>query len=344
MRRALWWSAGAHLLLVILLSLSFTFSHKRPIGANVQIVQATLISEADLNPQQPQKNQQKKRAEEQKKQRELAEQRQEEARQQQAEKLQQQAREAALAEQKRVAAEAAAEAAAAAAAQEAIKKKALQDQKAQQVKEAKLKAEQANKRKAEEARQKAEAEQKRKAEEAKRKADDAKKKAEEAQKKAQAEKKRKADELAKKAEAEKKRQADAKKKAEADKKRKELDKLEQQMQQELAAEMAAMESAQSAVAEGETDQWLMAIMGKVQRNLNSDSIVGKKCVLPIRVTKGGLVLNIGSGQGDRLACEESVRAIKKAEPLPMPPSDSVFKALCKGTNPCEINLHVEPER
>lgn len=335
LRRALWWSAGAHLLLIILLSISFTFSHKRPIGANVQIVQATLISEADMNPPQPQKNQQKKRAEEKKKQRELEEQRHEEARQQQAEKLQQQAREEALAEQQRAEAEAAAEAAAA---QEAIKKKALQDQKAQEVKEAKLKAEQANKRKADEARKKAEADKKRKAEDAEKKA------AAEKQRKAEAEKKRQAEEAEKKAEAEKKRKAEAKKKAEADKKRKELEKLEQQMQQDLAAEMEAMESAQSAVAAGETDQWLMAIMGKVQRNLNSDSIVGKKCVLPIRVTQNGLVLSIGTGQGDSIACEESIRAIKKAEPLPMPPDEIVFKALCKGSNPCEINLFVEPER
>ena len=60
----------------------------------------------------------------------------------------------------------------------------------------------------------------------------------------------------------------------------------------------------------------------------------------------GLVLDFGEGkgEGDPLACEEGVRAVKKADPLPMPPDDIVFKALCEGTNPCEINLFIEPER
>ncbi len=223
-------------------------------------------------------------------------------------------------------------------------------EKAEAERQRKLAAE--KKRKAEEAERKrvAELERKRKADaEAKRKQDaEAKRKREaEAERKRQQalEQKRQQEVEAKqKAEAERKRKAEAERKRQAEeaRKRKEQEELEQLMMagmnEGLEAEQAlASQQVQQQVLT-EIEKYKALIQGKIMRNLNTQGIQGQTCKLSLKLTTNGLVLGVKGIEGKRIVCDEAVRAVKRAEPLPMSPDPEVAEKMR------DINLTVSIER
>ncbi|MFP5504773.1 MAG: cell envelope integrity protein TolA [Gammaproteobacteria bacterium] len=193
----------------------------------------------------------------------------------------------------------------------------LEELKQQQAAEQKRLQEQEAKRRIEQQKQ---AEAKRKAEaEAKAKAQaDAKRKAEaEAKAKAEAEAKRKA-EAAAKAKAE----ADAKAKAEAERKA-----AEKALQDQLAAERAALDAARNQQI---LAQYTNAIQQKVIRSWRKPpSWQGMSCTVRVQLMPGGGVasVQIVQSSGDA-AYDRSVEdAVYRAAPLPLPPDPALFESL-----------------
>lgn len=264
----------------------------KPIGADVQVVQATLVDQQQLEASAKKKQDEAraraaaaKRAEEEK----LAKRRAEEKRK--------------LAEIKKK--------------RETKRKKEEARKKAEEKK--RIEAEKvrlaAEKRKAEEKKRKEELQKKRALEEEKRKTEEAARKKVEAEAKAkkEAEARRKAEEK-KKAEAERKRKAEAERKrkarakAEADRKAREA---------ELAAQIAAEQDA------SELQRVIGLIQEKIERNwLRPPGTEGLKCVLNVRLGASGSVLRVGVVKSSgNIAFDRSVEAaVRKADPLPMPTS------------------------
>ncbi|WP_105200493.1 MULTISPECIES: cell envelope integrity protein TolA [unclassified Pseudoalteromonas] len=193
----------------------------------------------------------------------------------------------------------------------------------------------------EEERKKAEAEAK-KAREIERKERDKAKKAqlekEKAEKaaKAAAEKRRKEEEAARKAEEERKRkEAEAKRKAE-EARQKALQ--EQMLQEQMAAEQAVRAKARRQQVLSEVDKYRALIGQRIQQNLLlDDSFRGKECRLNIKLAFNGLVTSVNSLGGDRQVCEAAVRAVRRADTLPVSKDRDVFEELKN------INLTVKPE-
>ena len=209
------------------------------------------------------------------------------------------------------------------------------------------KAEDAAKRRRQEEEQKAEdarkrrqqAEQKRKDEE--KKAADLKKKREkeeiERKKKADLEKRRKEEaERKKKADAEKRRKEEAerkrKAKEEADRKRKAAEEkarqeaLEKEMQAQMDAEAAELAAAHQQQVMTEVDKFNTMIRSKIERNWFKPETIGQ-CTFQIKISPGGLVINIDVLEGSQAHCESGRRAILRAEPLPMSKDPDVFEVL-----------------
>lgn len=163
---------------------------------------------------------------------------------------------------------------------------------------------------------------------------EAKKKAEvEAKKKAEAEAKKKAEAEAKKkaeAEAKKKAEAEAKKKAEAEAKRKAAEEAERKaaekaMQDQLAAERAALEAARN---EGIISRYVGLIADKVQRNWIQPpgSSRNQSCVVQVQLIPGGEVVSVQivQGSGDTAFDRSVEAAVYRASPLPLPPEPGLF--------------------
>lgn len=200
--------------------------------------------------------------------------------------------------------------------------------------EADRKVKQEAARKAEQERQRQVAEQ-RKAEEAKRQAEAAAAKAE-AERQAQVAAKKKAEEEARKAEA-------ARKEAE----RKAAEARETQRQQEAALnDMFAgleAESEQRGGARGqfvadERDRYGAIYRQMIQQNLLVEqSFIGKECVIRMRLSSNGLVLDASEDGGDRALCRAAKAAVVKVSQFPMPEDQAVVEQLRN------IRLTVSPQ-
>ncbi len=217
----------------------------------------------------------------------------------------------------------------------AAEEKRLADLKAEQERIKKAEAESARKR--QEAERKA-AEAERKAAEAeKRKAEAEREKAaaEQARREAEAEKQRRAE-----AEAEKKRQAEAeqKRQAEAERKRKEAaareaerKRIEQALQDELAAEEAARQAAAQAAADAtEIDRYVAAIAQRVRQSFTIlPGLDGLTCTLRITLIPGGEVagVQIVKSSGNPTFDRQAENAVRKAAPLPVPADPRLFQQM-----------------
>ncbi|MGR5061716.1 cell envelope integrity protein TolA [Photobacterium sp. DNB22_13_2] len=200
--------------------------------------------------------------------------------------------------------------------------------------EADRKVKQEAARKAEQERQRQVAEQ-RKAEEAKRQAEAAAAKAE-AERQAQVAAKKKAEEEARKAEA-------ARKEAE----RKAAEARETQRQQEAALnDMFAGLEAESELRGGargqfvadERDRYGAIYRQMIQQNLLVEqSFIGKECVIRMRLSSNGLVLDASEDGGDSALCRAAKAAVVKVSQFPMPEDQAVVEQLRN------IRLTVSPQ-
>ncbi len=238
-------------------------------------------------------------------------------------------------------------------------------EKAEQLRQQKL----AEQRKAEAAAKKADAERKVKEAaaakaEAERKAkQEAAEKAEQLRKQKVAEQ-RKAEEAAKKAEADRKAKEAAKKKAEeaaklaeqkrieAEKQRKESErkaaeaKAKQQQQEAaldnifdgLEAETQQRGGAKGQFIADETQRYGAIYKQMIQQNLLTDqSFIGKQCVLSMRLSANGLLLNVDQVSGDNTLCRAAKAAVVKISQFPMPEDPAVIEKLRN------IKLTVSPQ-
>ena len=168
---------------------------------------------------------------------------------------------------------------------------------------------------------------------------DAKKKAEEdAKRKAEADAKRKREEEAKrKAEADAKRKAqeEAKRKADAEAKAK------AEAEAKAKAEAEARERAESAAREkrvlSELEKYQRLIMDKVSRNWIVNNQRGQ-CILLVRVTQTGFVIDVREESGDPTICRSAKAAVYKSDPLPVSKDPAVFQRMRT------LRLILDPEK
>ncbi|MGB5854972.1 MAG: cell envelope integrity protein TolA [Oceanisphaera sp.] len=347
-------SLALHLLVGVILLVGVDFKAPKRPTQSVSIIEATMIDDgmvaqqakrlADMRAEQEQAAA-KEQAQAEAEQQAAAAAKQQAAKQEQAKEAarvaeQQQALAAeksqAQAEQKKVAEQRQAEANAKAAAEAAVKEKIAAEAKAlaaKQQAEADAKALAAKKvadakaaeaKKAEDAKKVADAKAAaaKKAEDAKKVADAkaaAAKKAEDAKKVADAKAA-----AAKKAE-DAKKVADAKaaaaKKAAASEQA--LKDLEAMMGDDLGKSTAVKKP-----SKGDIDQAVAAIQAAVIRNWSvSNLMLGKQCVINVRLAADGLVLKSTVISGDQAVCQSALVAINKASPLPMPKDPELIKEL-----------------
>ena len=296
--RAFLYAVLAHLILVIMLVFSLDWTTTPTSAGSPKPVQAVVVDGAKVDAEVARQQE--------------AEQREE---QEAAERVRELEEKAQKAEQQRV-----------------QEQKRLEDLKQKQVVEEKRLKEQETQRKLEQ--QKLETEKKRIAEQ--------KQKAAEAERKKQAEEKRLAEAEAKrKIEAEAKAKADAKAKAEADAKAKadaeakakaaaeakaKAD-AERALQEQLAAEGAALEAARN---QDIISQFVGLIGEKVQRNWIQPptSRVGLSCVVQVQLLPSGDVVSVQIVQssGDAVFDRSVEAAVYRAAPLPLPPDPRMFES------------------
>ncbi len=144
--------------------------------------------------------------------------------------------------------------------------------------------------------------------------------------KAAADKRKREEEAAKQAEAERKRkEEEAKRKAE-EARQKAL--AEQLLQEQLAAEAAARSKVRQQQVLSEVDKYTALITARIQQNLLTDEkMKGKQCKLNIRLAFNGLVTSVKSLGGDKLVCDAALRAVQRAETLPVSSDKEVFEKL-----------------
>ena len=198
---------------------------------------------------------------------------------------------------------------------EELKQKQVQEEKRLQEQEAKRKIEQ----------QKQAAEAKRLEEQKKQKQAEEKRLAEaEAKRKLEAEAKRKAEAEAKAEEAKRKAEAEAKRKAEEAAQRKAA---EDALQQQLAAERAALEAARNADI---ISRYVGIIGQQVERNWirPPTSQSGLSCVVRVQLVPGGDVVSVQvvQGSGDAAFDRSVEAAVYRAAPLPLPPDPGLFES------------------
>ncbi|MCG3811415.1 cell envelope integrity protein TolA [Photobacterium damselae] len=189
-------------------------------------------------------------------------------------------------------------------------------EKAEQLRQQKV----AEQRKAEEAAKKAEAD--RKAKEA------AKKKAEEAAKLAEQ----------KRIEAEKQRKESERKAAEAKAKQQQQEAALDNIFDGLEAETQQRGGAKGQFIADETQRYGAIYKQMIQQNLLTDqSFIGKQCVLSMRLSANGLLLNVDQVSGDNTLCRAAKAAVVKISQFPMPEDPAVIEKLRN------IKLTVSPQ-
>lgn len=156
--------------------------------------------------------------------------------------------------------------------------------------------------------------------------------------KAEAERKQKEEaERKKKAEAERKLKEEADRKKKADAEAKARAQREQEMNDALAAEQAALSQTMSKQVESEVGKYTAMIKSTIQRNLVVDeSMRGKSCKVSVRLASDGFVISSQTQGGDAVVCRAAKAAIQKAGKLPVSPDPQVYNFMK------EINLIVEP--
>ncbi|UKA28317.1 cell envelope integrity protein TolA [Photobacterium damselae] len=221
---------------------------------------------------------------------------------------------------------------------EAAAKKADAERKVKEAAAAKAEAERKAKQeaaeKAEQLRQQKVAEQ-RKAEEAAKKAEAARKAKEAAKKKAEeaaklAEKKR--------IEAEKQRKESERKAAEAKAKQQQQEAALDNIFDGLEAETQQRGGAKGQFIADETQRYGAIYKQMIQQNLLTDqSFIGKQCVLSMRLSANGLLLNVDQVSGDNTLCRAAKAAVVKISQFPMPEDPAVIEKLRN------IKLTVSPQ-
>lgn len=168
----------------------------------------------------------------------------------------------------------------------------------------------------------------RKAEE-QRKADEAKRKAEEQRKAEEA--KRKAEEEQRRAEEEQRKAEQEKRKAEAAAREAERKRIEQALQDELAAEEAARQAAaQEAADASEINRYVAAIAQRVRQSYTIlPGFDGLSCTVRIALIPGGEVakVEIVKSSGNPTFDRQAENAVRKAAPLPVPTEPRLFQKM-----------------
>jgi colicin import membrane protein len=148
-----------------------------------------------------------------------------------------------------------------------------------------------------------------------------------------------------KREAEKRKQDEAKKKREQEEAAKKKRDEEKRRREEEAAKREA-EKARAAAADArqkEFDRFVAAIRNKIRGRANvPDTVTGKPSVkVEIRILPGGDVLDIRviQSSGNRVYDSAIERAIRSAQPLPVPPADSELFPQFR-----DLILNIEHER
>lgn len=103
-----------------------------------------------------------------------------------------------------------------------------------------------------------------------------------------------------------------------------------QAESELQAQLAAEAAQQQAIASGEQDQWIRQIQAKIERNWNKplSAKPGLECVVNVMQIPGGDVVEarVGSPCNGDDAVKRSIEdAVRKASPLPPPPTQALFQ-------------------
>jgi len=145
-----------------------------------------------------------------------------------------------------------------------------------------------------------------------------------AEKKQLEEEKKQAEEQKRKAEADKKRQAEEKKKAIEEEKRREAEELEKQRQQELNAEEQSQRT-------GEAISFIQTEIGPhIGKFFNNPAPgQGLKCKILIHITPSGEVVdaNLIASSGMDAFDQQSIAAVYKAQPLPLPNDPEILKIM-----------------
>lgn len=119
----------------------------------------------------------------------------------------------------------------------------------------------------------------------------------------------------------------------ADEKRKKeaAERAEQErlLEQQMLEEMAERQSARSQQVMTEVDKYSALIIQAIERNFIQDEaqMRGKSCKLKIKLASSGFVINVQAGQGDKVVCQEAIKAVNKAGTLPVSKDPLVFKEL-----------------
>lgn len=147
----------------------------------------------------------------------------------------------------------------------------------------------------------------------------------------------KEEEEAKKAEKLRKKKAAEKKRKEQE--AKERAAQERLLEQQMAEEMASRQQARNNQVTSEIGKYTALITRMIQSNLLTDraTMEGKSCKLTIKLAPSGFVINVESGQGDRIVCDAARNAVNKAGKLPVSKDPEVFEKMRT------ISLTVVPE-
>jgi colicin import membrane protein len=102
-----------------------------------------------------------------------------------------------------------------------------------------------------------------------------------------------------------------------------------QAESELQAQLAAEAAQNAARASGQEDQYIRLIADKIERNWNRplSAKPGLDCVVNVVQIPGGDVIDVKVGRcnGDDAVMRSIEDAVRRASPLPPPPSQAVFQ-------------------
>ena len=140
-------------------------------------------------------------------------------------------------------------------------------------------------------------------------------------------------------EAEKRRKKRAAEKKRKEREAKERAAQEQALAEQMAEEMATRQKARQQQMMTEVGRYTALITRAIQSNLITDksSMENKSCKLTIKLAPSGFVINVVSGNGDRIVCDAASKAVYKAGKLPVSKDPEVFEKMRT------ISLTVVPE-